>query len=203
MSSYEDEMREIASRCDAIPDKISLGTLRYLWQAGPFALNKSESLPRFLSQMSIFKTFSGYELKSLSEFLHRRRFARGEVVFKQGDIGYGFYLVFSGQINIIHVSGTSSDFKEHHVAKILPSQYFGEMGLLEDLNRRSATAVCGEDTVLLGLFKPDLEALLDKHPTVGAKFMRELALILAQRLGSVISEVSALRHRLADLEAKK
>ncbi|MFP5492097.1 MAG: cyclic nucleotide-binding domain-containing protein [Bacteriovoracia bacterium] len=198
--SYENEVRDLAGKCEEIPDKVSISTLRYIWQAGPFSLNRNESLPRFLTRVNVLKEFSDYELRLLSKYLHQRKFQRNEVVFRQGDAGYGFYFVFKGSVSIVHISGKEVDVKEHVLAKIEKSQYFGEMGLLEEYNRRSATAICLEETVLLGLFKPDLEALLDQHPVVGAKFMREISLILAQRLGALTEEVSKLRHRLGEKE---
>lgn len=198
--SYENEVKNIVGRGEEIPDKINISTLKYLWQAGPFSLNREDSLPRFLTKLNVLKEFSDYELKILSQYLHRRKFQRGEVVFQQGDVGYGFYFVFNGSVSIVHHTGKESDIKEHVIAKIEKTQYFGEMGLLEEFNRRSASAVCLEQTTLLGLFKPDLEALLDRHPVVGAKFIREISLILAKRLGALTQEVSQLRHRLGEKE---
>lgn len=194
--SYENEVKNLAGKQEPIPDRVDLGLMRYLWQAGPFSSNRQESLPKFLQRVSVLKEFSSNELRILSQYLHRRQFSRGEIVFRQGDAGYGFYFVLSGTVTIQHISGREGDLKEHVLAMLEKTQYFGEMGLLEDYNRRNATAVCGENTTLLGLFKPDLEALLDQHPVVGAKFMREISLILAQRVGALMQEVAQLRHQL-------
>lgn len=196
--SYENEVKELAGKCEPIPDRLDLSLLRYLWQAGPFSLGQQENIPKFLTKVSVLKEFTDNELRIFSQYLHRRPFNRGDVVFRQNDAGYGFYFVLSGAVSIMHATGKEGSVQEHKLATLESAQYFGEMGLLEEYNRRSASAVCQEATVLLGLFKPDLEALLDQHPVVGAKFMREISLILAQRVGALMEEVAVLRHRIGN-----
>lgn len=192
--SYENEIKATASQGQPVPHKLDVGILRYLWQAGPFNLNRDESVPRFLTKVNVLKEFSDNELRIFTKYLHQRKFKKGEVIFNQGDAGYGFYFVFSGKIEIVYHSGQEDQVVDHQIATIEKFQYFGEMGLLEEFNRRNASAICGEDAVLLGLFKPDLEELLDQNPVVGAKFMREISLILAQRVAGLMNEIAYLRH---------
>ena len=73
---------------------------------------------------------------------------------------------------------------------------------MEEFNRRTATAVASENTVLLGLFKPDLEMMLEQYPVMGAKFLRETALIMAERMGQLTKEIKVLRKKISRLESK-
>ena len=196
--SYENDMKKKASEGHTNLDRLDLGVLKYLWQAGPFSLGNQENVPRFLTKVPILNSFSDNELRLFSKFLHMRRFNAGEVVFRQGDAGYGFYFVFSGSVDVVHTTGKDADQKDHAIAKLERYQYFGEMGLLQEYNRRNATVVASEPTALVGLFKPDLEILLDAYPVVGAKFIREISLILANRLGALMDTVAQLRHRLGE-----
>ncbi len=198
--SYENDIRRRASQGESLPGKVDISVLRYLWQAGPFSFNDQENLPKFLTRVPVLNSFSDNELRIFAKALHLRRFAAGEMVFRQGDVGYGFYFVLSGVLDVIHQTGPVDERRDHSIARLERYQYFGEMGLLQDYNRRNASVVAAEDTVLLGLFKPDLEALLDRHPVVGAKFLREVSLILANRLGALMDTVTQLRHRLGDTE---
>lgn len=198
--SYENEVKKQLASGEKIPGRVDLGVLRYLWQAGPFNIQREESVPRFLTKVPVLNSFSDNELRRFSKFLHMRRFQAGEEVFRQGDAGYGFYFVFSGSVNVIHTSGKDGNKRDHVIAKLDRYQYFGEMGLLEEFNRRNASIVAAEETRLLGLFKPDLEVLLDAYPVVGAKFLREISLILANRLGALMETVSQLRARLGESE---
>jgi hypothetical protein len=74
------------------------------------------------------------------------------------------------------------------------------MGLLEEFNRRTAGAVAAENTILLGIFKPDLDKMLELYPVLGAKFLRETALIMAARMGILTKEVIELRKKIRELE---
>lgn len=196
--SYESEMKKKAAEGQANLERLDLGVLKYLWQAGPFSIGNQENVPSFLKHVPILNSFSDNELRLFSKFLHLRRFNAGEVVFRQGDAGYGFYFVLSGSVDVVHVTNRDGEQREHAIAKLGRYQYFGEMGLLQDYNRRNATVIASEPTALIGLFKPDLEMLLDTYPVVGAKFIREVSLILANRLGALMDTVAQLRHRLGE-----
>lgn len=199
--SYENEVKKKAQEGNLDLDRVDIGVLRYLWQSGPFSLRGPDNLPRFLTQVTILNSFTSNELRIFSRYLHKRTFNTGEVVFRQGDAGYGFYFVFEGAVSVVHTSGQGSEALEHTIATLERYQYFGEMGLLQEYNRRNATIVATAPSTLIGVFKPDLEALLDAHPVVGAKFLREISLILANRLGALMETVTQLRHRLGESEA--
>jgi CRP/FNR family transcriptional regulator, cyclic AMP receptor protein len=194
--SYENEVRQKVMGGEKIPGTIDLGVLRYLWQSGPLSFGTKETIPKFLKRVPVLNSFSDNELRVFSNYLHLRSFTAKEVVFRQGDTGYGFYFIYSGAVDVLHQTAS----QESPVAKLERYQYFGEMGLLQDYNRRNASVVAAEDSALLGLFKADLEALLDSHPVVGAKFLREISLILANRLGALMDTVAQLRYQLGEDE---
>jgi CRP-like cAMP-binding protein len=126
-----------------------------------------------------------------------------EVIFRQGDSGYGFYFIFEGSVNIYanHLNNNMLDHGEF-VIRLDRRQYFGEMGLLEEFNRRSATVVANEHTVLLGIFKPDLDKMLEVYPVLGAKFLRETALIMANRMGQLTREIMSLKKKIKEIEQR-
>ena len=80
------------------------------------------------------------------------------------------------------------------------NDYFGELALLQENNFRTATAIAREQSQLLGLFKPDLEDLINEYPIVATKLLQSISVILANRLFSITSEVRYLKSKLMDLE---
>ena len=163
MGSYESQVKEEASKGKEIEGKLDIALIRYACQSSPLTFNKSESLPHYFKEVSLLNTFSDKELWQFTKFLHRREFITDEVIFKQGDSGYGFYFIFRGSVNVFSDFGTKAESPYGDLVVVLDRfQYFGEMGLLEEFNRRSATVVANENTVLLGIFKPDLESLIKK-----------------------------------------
>ncbi len=200
MGSYESEVKEAHRKGDKVDGKVDVTFIKYFCQNLP-SMSKKDNLPYFFKKVSLLNTFTDTELWHLSKFLHRRNFNPEEIIFKQGDSGYGFYFIFDGAVKVF----TDLDNKkttEHgdFIIELEKYQYFGEMGLLEEFNRRSATVIASEKTVLMGIFKPDLEDLIENYPVVGAKFLREISLVMATRMGQISDEFIKLKKRNAELE---
>lgn len=197
--SYEKEMMEKLSRGDKSEDRLEIPILKYLWDASPLSFMAKESYHEFFKKITVLNSFSDNEVRLFTKFLHRREFMTNEVIFKQGDSGYGFYFIFSGAVNIYANYSNTEDMGDF-IIRLDKRQYFGEMGLLEEFNRRSATVVAAENTVLLGIFKPDLDRILEMYPVVGAKFLKETALIMANRMGQITREIVTMKKRIKELE---
>lgn len=201
--TYEKEKMDKFNRGEGSGERLDIPILRYLWDASPLSfISNKDNYHDFFKKISMLNSFSDNEVRLFTKFLHRREFTANEVIFKQGDSGYGFYFIFSGSVNIYSNQVYQSEDWGDLVIRLEKSQYFGEMGLLEEFNRRSATVVAAENSVLLGIFKPDLENLLEQHPVMGAKFLRETALIMANRMGQLTREIVAMRKKLKELEQR-
>lgn len=201
--SYEKEMMDKNGKGEGTSDRLDIPLLKYLWDASPLAfITTKENYHDFFKKISVLNSFSDNEVRLFTKFLHRREFQTNEVIFKQGDSGYGFYFIFSGAVNIFANHNQQAEELGELVIRLEKRQYFGEMGLLEEFNRRSATVVAAENTVLLGIFKPDLEKMLETYPVLGAKFLRETALIMANRMGQLTREIILLKKKMKELEQR-
>ena len=205
MESYEKKIKEDIDNKNSMPPKLDFSLLKYFWQAGPLTSGHKATIPKFLRSMEVFKTFTDNELRILSQSLHLRHFQSDEPVFEQGDIGVGFYLIYSGHIDIRVQDDESlekieKDGVSRKVLSLEENDYFGELALLQENNFRTATAIAREQSQLLGLFKPDLEDLINEYPIVATKLLQSISVILANRLFSITSEVRYLKSKLMDLE---
>lgn len=95
-------------------------------------------------------------LARLADLTEVETFKRGEVVFKEGDIGDRFYFIMEGRIRI---SRQIPGMGEEALAILDQNNYFGEMALIDD-QARSADAIVHEKATLMSLKKRDLEDLL-------------------------------------------
>jgi CRP/FNR family cyclic AMP-dependent transcriptional regulator len=200
--SYEKDIMEKFEKGEPTGERLEIPILKYLWDASPLSFITKESYHDFFKKISVLSSFSDNEVRLFTKFLHRREFQTNEVIFKQGDSGYGFYFIFTGSVNIYSAHNPQNDELGDFVIRLDKRQYFGEMGLLEEFNRRSATVVAAENTVLLGIFKPDLERMLELYPVLGAKFLRETALIMANRMGQLTREIVSLKKKVKELEQR-
>lgn len=99
----------------------------------------------------------------------RRRFGPGEVVFEEGAVGDGVYVLESGRIEI---AGRSMPGRLHRLAIMEPGDYFGEMAVF-DGGPRSASAIAMEEVQLHFLPAACLLAVLERTPLLAVELVRE------------------------------
>jgi hypothetical protein len=80
-----------------------------------------------LAATPIFAPLPNSSLEHLATLLHEVEMPADTIVFSQGDHGDGFYLVESGEVDVL-IDGTQ-------VAALGPGDYFGEIALLRDVPR--------------------------------------------------------------------
>ncbi len=90
--------------------------------------------------------------------------------------GEKLYIIERGQVNI---SYTTKEGKEHQLASLGESSFFGELSLL-DGGPHTGTARTATETVLLTIDQPAFYNFLDKHP----QFSRTLLAVMVDRLRS-------------------
>jgi CRP-like cAMP-binding protein len=94
----------------------------------------------------------------------RQRYARNEVVFREGDVGDGVHLLAKGTV-AVRVSAPSGDVVTLDVLR--PGEAFGEQALIGDDGQRTATVVALERTETMRLTRTDFDTLLGEHPATG------------------------------------
>lgn len=196
-SSFEKEVKEGQTKNSGLIKRIDFGVMKYLWMANPLNKVRRNSIPRFLRNVELLKNFSDNELRILSKYMHSRKFNEKEVVFREGEVGIGFYFVFSGLIEIVH---EQLDPETEELLMLDEFNYFGEMALLQEGSQRQATATAKKTSELIGIFKPDLERLIENHPLIAAKLIQSISQTLADRLSYVVEEFGKLRTACKKME---
>jgi CRP/FNR family transcriptional regulator, cyclic AMP receptor protein len=125
----------------------------------------------------IFVNLNNKELKKVSALIYERSYQAGEYLFEKGQPGTAMFIIKSGQIKVV-VPGSESEME---LATINPEDFLGELALLDD-TPRSASAKAVEKTEALAFFREDLNELVETYPVIAVKIMRDLAIIIGQRL---------------------
>ncbi len=201
VTSYESEIKEAGANKLEITKKIDFSMMKYLWLANPLSGARKDSIPKFLRNVELLKNFSDNELRLLAKYMHNRKFSEGEVVFRAGEIGIGFYFIFSGMIELSH-EDIDVEISSEKFLVLEEFSYFGELALLQEGNKRTATALARNKCELVGIFKPDLDNLIVRHPVLAAKLIQSISIALADRLYFVTSEASKMYKRIKQLEEK-
>ena len=177
--------------------KVNQNIASYFWTASPLYRSKKGGLHSFLRKIDVLKNFSDMELYTFSKFLHLRNYDENEFVFKEGDRGFGFYLVYTGNVKIFT---QDSNGEQSFITDLEKYDFFGELSLLEQSARRSASVVAGANTTLLALYIPDFEEILNSRPLIGAKILKSLSLITTRRFFAVTNELKRLKMKIKEYE---
>ena len=129
---------------------------------------RSEEEIKFLHQFTLrlkcFDRYPVYVRRELARVLYYEAFEKERVVIRQGDCGFNFYFIVSGNVLVEvqeedHVTGKKLNTI---VGELGSGSAFGELALLHDARRR-ATIVCKENTEFLKVDKSDFDMVLRKN----------------------------------------
>lgn len=203
--SYESEQRSKIFAGEDSPEKVNIATLKYFWLSNP-RLSSGKNIPKFLRAIPVLANFTDNELRILSKHMHHRSFGDEEMIFRQNDVGFGFYFIYGGHVDIVvnnRDEDSSDSASELDVTRLLTleaGEYFGELSLLQEHSVRNASAISRQGCELLGIFKPDVDQLIAHNPVVGAKLLQSVSQIIANRFYSLSREVKELKFKILQLE---
>jgi CRP-like cAMP-binding protein len=143
----------------------------------------------------LFQDFDFFELKLLENIVNVRNYRTGESIFRQGDVGVGMYIIVAGSVNIYveELQVSSGELKTNHITQLKAGDFFGELALVEEEGRRSASASAHTDCELAGFFKPDLIEVINRNPTAGVKILKRLGEVLGIRLRQTTSKITEMK----------
>lgn len=167
-----------------------------------FFSKKNESDITVLSTLKsnqLFSKLSQKELTLVAKMVHVRQFDSGEVVFAQYEKGLGMYMIAKGSVEI---KVRTPEGPEVLVTTLEPGSFFGELALIDQDNKRTASAYAQEPSVLIGFFKPDLMEITERKPETGIKILFQLSKVLGKRLNETTEALTQV-HRDSDKAKKK
>jgi CRP-like cAMP-binding protein len=127
-----------------------------------------------LAQVPVLADLPAADLEQISEVAHPRRFAAGEVVFREGDSSNTCYIVRTGRARAVR---EHPDGRQLALATFGPGDIFGELAMFDD-ERRSATVEVVEPLETLAILGNDLRRLMEQRPQLAIA----LAAALSRRL---------------------
>jgi CRP-like cAMP-binding protein len=105
------------------------------------------------------------------------------------------YIIQEGTIEIVYEPTSDT------LAELTDGDFFGELALLNE-TPRSATAVARTESVLYGLFRPDLLGLVERDPSLGVQILLRMSQVISERLIQTNEQVQQLREKLHDQETE-
>ena len=137
-------------------------------QLGPGELG---ILAGMLRKVAFFEPLGVEALHKILPHVRVHSYAKGEKVFRKGDRGDAFYIVFKGKVA---VRLSRMMFLSKTLATLGPGSFFGEIALISD-DPRTADIVCTEPTLLFTLIAVDFQFILRENPEAADEMRRVAA----------------------------
>ena len=129
-----------------------------------------------LKQSLLFSGLCGEDLAELATIAVRRRFAKGETLFCEGEQATGFYLLVAGSVKLCRVS---HDGREKVLHFVKPRETFAEAAFFGD-GRYPAEARAMEGGEALFLPRDGFMELMSRNPRFSLNLVVSLSLMLRQ-----------------------
>lgn len=154
--------------------------------------------------MNVLSALGEEDRRRLLASARRRRFARREVVWHEGDLGDTLHLIDAGRV-AVRVSSPAGDVVTFSVLGRGAS--FGELAVLDPHAPRTATVIALEPTATWVVDREPLLQLRRQHPRV-EEFIQQTLTAYVQRLSTLLLEALYLPvdkrvlRRLAELSVE-
>jgi CRP/FNR family cyclic AMP-dependent transcriptional regulator len=125
-----------------------------------------------LREVPLFESLDDETAKELCELIDTLDCEVQRVLFRAGDVGDAMYLIERGKVRI---SVQATDGRELTLTELGRGDFFGEMALLDDGQRRSANAVVAEEARLGVLSREHFLSFMRRNPNVALEMLTALA----------------------------
>ena len=122
-----------------------------------------------VKQVPLFSDLNERELKQVAGSMKERTFHAGDHITEEGKGGVGFFVIADGTAKV-SIGGQD-------VRTIGRGDYFGEIGLIADIDR-TATITADGDLQCFGMTSWDFRPLVENNASIAWKMLQ----IMAQRL---------------------
>lgn len=146
-----------------------------------------ERLITFLLETPMFMQLTPVELAEITHIVKVEKYQAGEFVFKEGDIGDAWYVLYRGTVEVLKDDKAGGK----KINELGSRSCFGEISVLDGLPR-SASIRAIEDSEVFCIPRKDFSELLDDDHLVAYKLLHQMAILLAERQRSATLKLSEL-----------
>ena len=120
-----------------------------------------------LEQIPLFEGLAHGELERIARSFKERRFTAGDTVAAEGAGGVGFFVISEGNATV--------DVHGEQRGRLGPGDYFGEIALIDDQARRTATITADSDLTCYGLTSWEFRPLVETNAQIAWKLLQVMA----------------------------
>ncbi|MCB1614677.1 MAG: cyclic nucleotide-binding domain-containing protein [Pseudomonadales bacterium] len=146
------------------------------------------SISFLMSGTTLFKSLNHEEAEIVEKKLVVTNRKAGQMIYKEGEHAKSVCFVAEGELAVIKKDESG---KEHQVATLKRGAAVGEMAVIDGIVRSASIKALTDVTIVI--FKREgFDALLEEHPLIGIKLLKELARSLSLSLRKTSDELTKL-----------
>lgn len=134
-------------------------------------MSDQQKITGFLHTVPMFRGLDDKQLQRLAKRFNERSYGKGEAIVTQGTMGIGLFIVESGRAQAVRHFADGSEIQLNSFG---PTEFFGELSLLDEAPR-TATVAAVEDTKCLILTQLDFLSALREDADVSIIMLKEMA----------------------------
>jgi CRP/FNR family cyclic AMP-dependent transcriptional regulator len=146
-----------------------------------------DTVVEFLVSTPLFDGLDPAERAEVVRIMEVRRLTDGEEVFREGDPGDAWYVVFDGKARVLKGAARGT----WEIRLMEPGECFGEIALL-DGQARSATVLAAGTLTVFRFSRPRFEQLLEQGSLGAYKLVLGMARMLSERHRELTQQLSGL-----------
>ena len=120
-----------------------------------------------LERIPLFEGLPHKELERIAQSFKERRFSAGDTVAAEGAGGIGFFVIGDGTATV--------DVHGEERGQLGPGDYFGEIALIDEQARRTATITAESDLTCYGLTSWSFRPLVEANAEIAWKLLQVMA----------------------------
>jgi phosphoserine phosphatase RsbU/P len=158
-----------------------------------------ESYLKHLQSSLLFRNLPGDDLEYIAEKLSLVDIPKGAVLIQEGEQADHFYVVISGEFEVIKALGTED---ERLISVHGPGQFLGEMGLLNPDGLRTASIRSRGPGILWKISYHTLDELLHRFPKLAYSLMQMVSVRLSSSENDLFSDLIEKNRKLTQAYAE-
>jgi CRP/FNR family cyclic AMP-dependent transcriptional regulator len=139
-------------------------------------MSTGQDTARLLAHTEVFGDLEERELQEVAQVAVPRHWEKGELIFREGDVGDTCYLLRSGAVVLTR---EHQDGRTVALAELRAGMLFGELAMFRG-ETRSATAEAIEPASAVALLASDVQRLIRRNPDLALKLLASLAELVSR-----------------------
>ena len=120
-----------------------------------------------LQGVPLFADLERRDLEGLAGSLKERTYSAGDTIAREGQAGIGFFIIAEGQAKVSQ--------QGQELTTLGPGDHFGEIALIDDGARRTATVTAESDMRCFGLTSWEFRPVVENNAQVAWKMLQTMA----------------------------